>query len=655
MDAATTASTSRATPLALADRVDWGAVAGWALGFGLIALLGFNGGGYDPLVHDQVGIAVWWIVLAGLVAGFLPLARLGVSAWVALGLLTAFAAWTALSLTWTESVDKSTADVARIAVYVGVFALALMVCRAGNARHLVASVAVGIALIAIVGLLSRLHPAWFPEAAQTGRFLSSTSHRLGYPLNYWNALATLIAIGVPLLLYFATCARLVLTRALAAGALPAMALATFFTLSRGGIAAAILAVLVFLALTPDRLPKLLTSLVAGAGGALLIAAAAQRDALEEGLTGPLAHSQGDEVLAMTIVVCAGVAFVQAGISLVHVHGLRPRWTVPSRSAALGFAATGAVALLIAAAALDAPGRASDAWEEFQTPESTGNAIERLQSATGNGRYQYWASTARQNATEPLLGTGAGTFEYWWARDGDIGGFVRDAHSLYMQVLGELGILGFALLCGFFLFVLAEGARRMLRSPPQVRPMPAAALAGCVALLVAAVSDWYWQIPVLPVAFLLLAAVLVTCGDQGGGAEEGARGRLSRSARGGMALVSLAAIVAIAIPLASTTLIRQSQADARAGDAAAALEAARNAQEVQPGAATPRLQQALILEQQGDLVAAEAAALAATRREPTNWRTWLTLYRVEAARGQAADAVRHYRRAKSLNPFSDVFD
>ena len=37
-------------------------------------------------------------------------------------------------------------------------------------------------------------------------------------------------------------------------------------------------------------------------------------------------------------------------------------------------------------------------------------------------------------------------------------------------------------------------------------------------------------------------------------------------------------------------------------------------------------------QQGNLPAATAAARAATQREPTNWRTWLVLSRVEAERG-----------------------
>ena len=74
---------------------------------------------------------------------------------------------------------------------------------------------------------------------------------------------------------------------------------------------------------------------------------------------------------------------------------------------------------------------------------------------------------------------------------------------------------------------------------------------------------------------------------------GAGAPLKAPLRVAFAVLALAAIVAIAIPLASTSLVRQSEADARAGDLSGALAAARSAQNAQPGAATPRLQQALV--------------------------------------------------------------
>ena len=102
-----------------------------------------------------------------------------------------------------------------------------------------------------------------------------------------------MAIGLPVVLHVATGARTILVRALAAAALPALMLTLFLTLSRGGIATAVIALAAYLAFTSDRLPRLLTLLVAGAGGAILVAATVSRDALQEGLANSTAHQQGD--------------------------------------------------------------------------------------------------------------------------------------------------------------------------------------------------------------------------------------------------------------------------------------------------------------------------------------------------------------------------
>lgn len=649
MDA--TSMRQRAVPLNLARRIDWSAVSIWLLGFGLVAYLGLKGGGYDPLVHDQVGIAVWWVLLATVAVGALPRRRLGLLAWTALGLLAAFIAWTALSLTWTESIERTWADLARIGGYLGVFALALFVRDSHGARRMVGAVAAGIACVAIVALLSRLHPAWFPEASQTAKFLSSNRERLSYPLNYWNALAALIAIGLPLLLQVATCAKSILFRALAAAALPALVLTSFLTVSRGGTVVAVVALAIFLAFTSDRLPKLLTLLLAGAGGAILIAAAAQRDALQHGLLNSTAHHQGNEMLALALVVCAAVGLVQAAMTVALAGGRRPGWTLLSRRRSLTVVLVGALALLVAAAAFDAPGHITHAWSDFKQQGSPGRGTSRLSSTAGEGRYQFWAAAVREDQTSPLVGTGSGTFEYWWNRDGEIAASIRDTHSLYMQTLGELGIVGLAVLVAFLAAILLGGARATLRAGPRGRPQLAAALAGCAAFCLSASFDWMWQIPVLPVTMLLLASVLVSSGAL---SRRDATPGLRLPPRVAVVVTAFAALVAIAIPLASTSAVRQSQADARAGNLAAALSAARTAQNAQPDAATPRLQQALLLEQGGELAGAAQAAQAATAREPTNWRTWLVLSRIEAEQGRAHAALRHYRLAKSLDPHSPLF-
>jgi hypothetical protein len=648
----TTASMRRQALLDQVSRVDWGATAIWLLCFVLVTYLGLKGGGYDALVHDQVGIAIWWVVLAAVAVGALPGWRPSRLTWIALGLLAAFVAWTALSLSWTESAERTAADLARVAGYLGVFVFAVFAVGAVGLRRLVGAVAAGIVLVSVVALLSRFEPNLFAGANQTASLLSSNQERLSYPLHYWNAVAAMIAIGLPLVLQVATDARSALLRAAAAAALPAMALALFFTLSRGGIAAAFIALAVFVAFSSNRLAKLPTLLVAGVGSTVLIFAADRRDALQHGLLNATAEGQGDEMLAIALGVCALAALAQVAIARADGGLGRPPWTVASRRQGLIALVVAALALMIVAGALDAPGRASDAWAEFKEKNSPGRGADRLGSAAGQNRYQLWSAAVRENATSPLAGTGSGTFEYWWARNADVDEVVRDTHSLYMQTLGELGIVGLALLLGLMLTILIGGGLAALTGGSLSQPPLAAALAGCVAFFLTAIFDWVWQIPVLPVAMLLLAAALVSA--WGAPSQQGSAA-LRPPLRLAVVAVAIVAIVAIAIPLASTSLVRESEADFRRGDLPAALSAARSAQNVQPSAATPRLQQALVLEAGGDLAAAAAAAEAATERESTNWRTWLVLSRIEAERGHAATAVRDYSRARSLNPNSSLFD
>jgi hypothetical protein len=637
-------------------RIDWGLVSTWLLGFGLVLYLGLKGGGFDPLIHDQVGIAAWWVLLATAAVGALPRRRPSTLAWVALGLLTAFLIWTALSLIWTESSEKTAEELALVAGYLGVFALAVFNRRPRGARWMVAAVGSAIAVVAVVALLSRLHPAWFPSANQTAQILDFGQERLSYPLNYWNGLATLIAIGLPLLLQIATGARQLAFRALAAAAMPALMLAAFFTFSRGGIAAVFLGLAIFLALTSDRLPKLLTLLVTGAGGAVLIAGAVARSELRHNLDNATAHSQGDQLLVWTIVVCIIVAAVTVAISVALEREMRPSWTRVNRQQSL--IALGVVVLvgLVAALAVGAPGKLSNRWDDFKQPETgAGKNTDRLASSSGESRYQFWSSAWREFEDKPLTGTGSGTFDLWWTRDGDTPDVVNNAHSLYMETLGELGIVGAALLLGFLLTVLIGGSLAAVRAGELRAPPLAAAVAGFAAFCFTAIFDWMWQVPVVPVAALLLAAAVVThaVGSRSG---RGLRGPAPFPPLCRVAVVvgSLVVVVAIAIPLASTALVRQSQDEAQVNNLSAALEDARSAQNVQPEAAGPRLQEALVLESEGQLAAASGAAQAATDREANNWRLWMVRSRIEAQLGDADVAVQYYERARSLNPNSPLF-
>ena len=101
---------------------------------------------------------------------------------------------------------------------------------------------------------------------------------------------------------------------------------------------------------------------------------------------------------------------------------------------------------------------------------------------------------------------------------------------------------------------------------------------------------------------------------------------------------MAGIVAIAIPMAGTAAILDSKEKVDAEDLEGALEEAEKAVDIQPYSATANLQEALVLELLGDLEGAEAAAITATENEPTNWRTWLVLSRLQHKLGDAEGSI-----------------
>ena len=249
----------------------------------------------------------------------------------------------------------------------------------------------------------------------------------------------------------------------------------------------------------------------------------------------------------------------------------------------------------------------------------------------------------------LAGSGPGTFQLLWLPRATVPGYVTNAHSLYVETLAEVGIVGLALLAGFLLLAVIAAVTVVVKSEYEARAQTAGAVAALVAFLVSATVEWVWQLPVLPAAFLLLAAAVLA-------PVRGASGASGRpfALRSVLVVVALACLVAIAIPLATTTAVRQSQTAATADNASLALADARSAARVEPGAASPEIQEALVLELDHDYPSALVAARKATRDESQNWSAWLILSRLEAESGQVKPSIAAYERARSLNPQSSLF-
>jgi hypothetical protein len=530
-----------------------------------------------------------------------------------------------------------------------------------------------IGAVAVLALLSRLHPAWFP-ANETAAFLPGTQSRLNYPLNYWNGLAAFVAMGVPLMAHYAATARALALRMLAAAALPAMAAVIYLTFSRGGWLEMGAAVIVLLALSSDRLWRLATLAIGAAGGALLIAAIHQRPAVDHGLLNTAAARHGgDELIAVALVVCAGVALLQGAIALAERHveaerafSRRPGGLLRRPLARVVLATAAVCAVAIAFIAAGGPHALAHAWQDFKNPAlnveaGQSNTEGRLLAVSGNGRYQYWSSALDAFSGHPIGGIGAGTFQFWWAAHGSIYSYVVNAHSLYFETLAETGVVGIALLALLLGAGVGGALRRLRRADAHRRALLAAIIASAAAFLVAAGVDWVWQIPAIPVVLLLLlaagAAGTTRRGLGLGGEEEGSLADAPAPHAGSRAAwVALAALgaAAILVPLASAVSVRSSQAQAQEGRLAGALTSAHTAADWQPYAAEPALQQALVLEQGGNFGAAAAQARRATGAARTDWQAWLVRARIEAERGEDRAALAAWQTAKSLDPRDPLF-
>jgi hypothetical protein len=657
MEATTARSAGVPLQRRLAARIDPPALAAWTLAFAVVAYLALSNGGYDTVVRSQVGVAVWWIVLLGALAGVLPL-RFGVAGWTAIGLLAGFALWTGLAMGWSESAERTSIELGRVATYLGVLVLAIALQGRAAARHTINGLACAIGLVTLLAVLSRLHPGWFP-ANDHAEFLGAGSARkLSYPLNYWNALAAFAAMGVPLLLGVALGARTLLGQACAAAALPLSALCIYLTISRGGTLALVVGIVVFVLFVPRRLGAVGLLAVAGAGAAILVSGASQRDAVQDGVVTAAATSQGNELIWLVAIVCCGVALLQVAMGLAARHVECPAVLAPGRRATLLGGLAVVTVLSVVGVAAGGPGWAGDRWDEFKAPVGTVSAgneddvFSRLQGANGNSRFQYWQAAIDANATDRLKGIGPGTFEFWWAREGTSAGFVRDAHTIYLETLAETGVVGFVLLIGLLLLLLGTAALRSLRAPPGVSIWIAAAGAAVAAFMVAAAFEWVWEMGAVACAFLVLGAVIVAGRAEPMSAGEGVSSR-AVVPRLAVTLLAAVAIAAAAVPMAGALATRDSRGAAADDRLVAALADSRTAERLQPYAATPHLQRALVLEQAGALAEAAAAARGAAADEPTNWRTWFVLARIEARRGESATAVRALRRAKLLNPRSPL--
>jgi O-antigen ligase len=146
------------------------------------------------------------------------------------------------------------------------------------------------------------------------------------------------------------------------------------------------------------------------------------------------------------------------------------------------------------------------WDDFLAPTTDAgpSGARRLTSARGT-RSDLYRVAFDGFETHPLRGDGAGGFEPRWFRTREVDEQVRDAHSLGLQTLGELGAVGGLLLATFLVSVGLAVARARRRRVGLAGTQAAAVGAALVVWVVHAAVDWDWQVPAFTGTVLVLAA------------------------------------------------------------------------------------------------------------------------------------------------------
>jgi len=617
-----------------------------AVGLGVAAAvfaLSYANGGFAPTTRSYAGIAAWWVLGIGAAVGLASL-RSGVDrlALASIGLFSAFAIWSLISIDWAADAELAFAQFNQVSLYVAVFAIAILLGRLVPVPALLGGVALALATVAGIALVSRCFPSTF--GLQPGStILSALKNRLSFPLGYWNGLGIEVGLAYPLLLSIMTWRRSRVASALAAFPLPILAAVMYLTSSRGAFVAAGVAVLAFIVLTPKRWPAVAALVVAGGAGAVAVAVLVHKRAFVDGdVDTPQGVHQGHHAALWIGIACILTALVWAALAELGTR-------LPSPSRVAGQATVTAVVIFAIAAIVLAHPVAK--FHDFKSNAAiTGSGTQtqnHLLASSGSGRWQFWSAAVSEFRVHPLNGGGAGSWEAWWLQHGSLPVFSEFAHSLYLEALGELGIIGLLLIGGAVLAAVVGAVRAAL----TLASGEIAAAAACgIAFFAAAAYDWVWQlagIAVVGVGMLGLALGALPSTRTSAASRFGAL-------RPAIALVAVAAIIPQFVVLAAGIHLNSSQTAYAVGDLAKSRSDALAAKAIEPWAASPYLQLGLVSERAGDYKSAADWVHRAISRSRNDWSLWLTGARIETEAGNIANAKRYLHEAERLNPHSSIF-
>jgi hypothetical protein len=609
-----------------------------------MALLGF-GSGISAIADGFYDLTVWGPITVGmaglaLAAAAVTSAKPRLIPLLAVAGLTGLWLWSWLSASWAESADQALVAAGRWALYAAMLAALLLLARTERQRWLPLIFAT-IGVVAVAGWVV-LHML---DGDVEALFFGG---RLRDPLGYVNGQAGYFLLGFWPCVALAEQERSKVLAGLGAGCALVLGALLVLSQTRGVLPATAASVVVVLALVPGRPRRILALAVIGLG--LVAISAPLLDVYQNLPEGQQADPELVKFAARRIVLAAFVVAVAWGIAQAVLGRLRAGGSSTAswmeRGERFLAAAVVAIALVAAVVALGDPvDKVRQQYDDFvnlrvQDPGST-----RFLSG-GGYRYDYWRVAWLEFKDAPLLGQGAGNYDDLYFVERRTTEDIRQPHSLEMQTLAELGLVGmlFVLL---FVGAVAAGLWRQSRRAlelPERRVVAVAAGGAFVAWTVHTSVDWLHNIPGVTGVALCAAAALVAPWTR-------RRGGTVSSRIVTVALVALAAVAA-ADSVGRLAYADKDRIDAREvlrSDPVEALRLANRSLALNDRSVPTMYLKSAAYARLGRYRQARQTLLDAVELEPRDHLTWALLGDLAARRGDFRTARRYYVRSLSLNP------
>ncbi len=613
----TTTSRERSTETRPSGLV--GAIA-FLVPFLTIGWLGFDQGGYFPPSWG------WGCVCLSLFAAGVILCRgehrIPRLAWIIVGSLSSLVILAGLSVAWSAAASEPILEAQRTLFYAVAVVAAFLTLSDADPQRFVGGVLGAIVVVCLYCLGSRVLPSLIVSDVHR-------SYRLHGLVGYWNAVGALATMGTPLALGVTVHTQRAWARSASAAMLVLFPVTIYFTFSRAAAGALLVGVIVTIALDASGSARAKALWMVPCSGAAVWLAAHSEVHNRRGFPVDEISRQGRGLaIELLVLAAAGSAMAWLATAVVQRSSERRRLLVPASVMGICVLMIAGIGLALVSRQTVPPPQAS-----IQIASNLGD---RFQSVSDNGRLALWQVAWQQFRENPLLGSGAGSFErYWWShRPTDA--TARDAHNLYLESMAELGPLG-------LLFVVGAVFVPLLATLPRRGSWVIAASSGAVvAYGLQAAVDWHWEVPVVTLTALFCGAAMVAAADP----------RATRVVprpfmRFAFGATFLGVGAMAAVGLVGNLALWRSQVRARDGQWTGVESAARKAAAWMPWSAAPTQILAESLFRRGHVAEATREAEAAIRKDRTNWRLWFDRARFS----EGADWQEAYARALELNPKS----